>query len=45
MGEDGQQIDDPLDDLLDEVALPDHLEASDVRREAQIAQAMAILNS
>lgn len=40
---DGHQIDDPFDDLNDELHLADTGANDEARREAQIAQALAIL--
>ena len=44
IGEDGHQIDDPFDDLRDELAVPEVATSDEARREAQIAEAAAILN-
>lgn len=47
VGEDGYPIDDPLADFVEEQLLPDepdHSPAAEARREADIAEAMALLN-
>lgn len=46
-GEDGYPIDDPLEVFVEEQLLPDepnHSPAAESRREAAIAEAMALLN-
>lgn len=49
IGEDGAQIDDPFDDLRNELDMPDEAPAdpsvAEARREAQIAEALAILSN
>lgn len=49
IGEDGYRVDDPFDDLRNELELPDEPPADPVlaeaRREAQIAEALAILSN